>query len=176
MTNTFGIPIIPENDVDRVRTLKEYKILDTHSDGSFKHVASLATHLFEVPIALVSFVDAERVWFKANVGMEGVTEVDRGISLCSLAVLNSDLTVFSNALEEPCLLANPLVAGDFGLRFYAAAPLRTRDGFNLGSLCIVDKEPRKLNKEGKNMLTQLAGLVMQELEMWKANKYMRAAS
>ena len=176
MTNTFGIPIIPENDIDRIQKLKEYKILDTHSEGSFKHVASLATHIFQVPIALVSFVDAERVWFKANVGMDGVTEVDRGISLCSLAVLNEDLTVFNDTLEEPCLLANPLVAGDFGLRFYAAAPLKSRDGFNLGSLCIVDKEPRNLNDKGKDMLTQLASLVMQELEFWKDNKYLRAAS
>ena len=176
MTNTFGIPIVPENETDRVEKLKEYKILDTHSEGSFKHVASLVAHIFQVPIALVSFVDTERVWFKANVGMEGVTEVDRGISLCSLAVLNEDVTVFNNALEEPCLLANPLVAGEFGLRFYAAAPLKTREGFNLGSLCIVDKEPRKLNKDGKDMLAHLAGIVMQELEIWKANRHMRAAS
>ncbi len=78
MNNTFRIPIIPPNDTLRVKKLHEYEILDSHSEGSFKHIASLAAHIFKVPIALVSFVDTERVWFKANVGMEEVSEVDRG--------------------------------------------------------------------------------------------------
>lgn len=176
MNNTFGIPIIPQNDKLRVEKLYEYEILDTQSEGSFKHVASLAAHIFKVPIALVSFVDAERVWFKANVGMEGVSEVDRGISLCSLSILNDDLTIIPDALEEPCLLANPLVAGSFGLRFYAAAPLTTDDGYNLGSVCIVDKEPRNLNGADKDMLAHMAKLVMKELELWKEKKQSRKAS
>ena len=176
MNNTFGIPIIPVDDTLRVRKLYEYEILDTNSEGSFKHVVSLAAHIFKVPIALVSFVDKDRVWFKANVGMEGTTEVDRGVSLCSLSILNDDLTIFPDALEEPCLLANPLVAGSFGLRFYAAAPLRTEDGFNLGSVCIVDKEPREFNIADKDMLAHLAELVMKELELWKEKKQIRRAS
>ncbi|QMU30412.1 GAF domain-containing protein [Adhaeribacter radiodurans] len=169
MKNTFGIPIIPCNDRERVKKLHEYNILDTHSEGSFKHITSLAAHIFKVPIALISFVDSERVWFKANEGMEEVTEIDRGISLCSLSILNDDLTVFTDTLEEPCLLANPLVAGSFGLRFYAAAPLQTADGYNLGSVCIVDKEPRKFTYADQDMLTHLAELVMKELELWKEN-------
>ena len=175
MNNTFGIPIIPPNDKVRVKKLHEYKILDTNSEGSFKHVASLAAHIFKVPIALVSFVDTDRVWFKANVGMEGVTEVDRGISLCSLTILNDDLTIFPDTLDEPCLLANPLVTGSFGLRFYAAAPLRTEDGHNLGSVCIVDREPREFNVADKDMLAHLAELVMKELEFWKEKKEIRQA-
>ena len=175
MNNTFGIPIIPIDDKLRIKKLHEYKILDTNSEGSFKHVASLAAHIFKVPIALVSFVDKDRVWFKANVGMEGVSEVDRGISLCSLSILNEDLTIFPDALEEPCLLANPLVTGSFGLRFYAAAPLITEDGYNLGSVCIVDKEPRELNVADKDMLAHLAELVMKELEFWKEKNQVRNA-
>lgn len=176
MINTFGIPIIPYNDKLRVKKLHDYEILDSHTEGSFKHVASLAAHIFKVPIALVSFVDAERVWFKANVGMEGVNEVDRGVSLCSLSILNEDLTIFPDALAEPCLLANPLVAGSFGLRFYAAAPLKTEDGYNLGSVCIVDKKPRELNTADKAMLAHLAESVMKELELWKEKKQMKLAS
>lgn len=170
MVNTFGIPIIPYNDKLRVKKLHGYKILDSHTEGSFKHVAALAAYIFKVPIALVSFVDAERVWFKANVGMEGVKEVDRGISLCSLAILNDTLTIFPDALAEPCLLANPLVAGSFGLRFYAAAPLKTADGYMLGSVCIVDKQPRELKAADKAMLAHLAKTVMKELERWKEEK------
>ena len=169
MNNTFGIPIIPYNDQERVKKLQEYQILDTHSEGSFKHITSLAAHIFKVPIALISFVDSDRVWFKANEGLPGVTEVDRGVSLCSLSILNDDLTVFTDTLKEPCLLDNPLVAGNFGFRFYAAAPLTTPDGFNLGSVCLVDKEPRDFNAADADMLTHLAELVMKELELWKEN-------
>lgn len=174
--NTFGIPIIPVNDSERVKKLHEYQILDTHSEGSFKHVASMAAHIFKVPIALVSFVDKERVWFKANVGMEGVTEVDRGVSFCSLSVLSSDLTIFNDALKEPCLLTNPLVAGNFGLRFYAAAPLKTPDGYNIGSVCIVDKKPREFNYADQSMLEHLAEVVMTELEIWKDSQQSKKAS
>ena len=169
MNNTFGIPIIPLNDQQRVKKLHDYHILDTHSEGSFKHITSLATHIFKVPIALISFVDTDRVWFKANEGMEEVMEIDRGVSLCSLSILSYDLTVFPDTTKEPCLLANPLVAGDLGLRFYAAAPLTTPDGYNLGSVCLVDKEPRKFTAADADMLTHLAELVMKELELWKEN-------
>ncbi|WP_051359768.1 GAF domain-containing protein [Adhaeribacter aquaticus] len=168
MNNTFGIPIIPDNDATRVQKLHEYQILDTPvGEGPFQHVASLATHLFKVPIALVSLVDKQRVWFKANVGLEGVNEVDRGTSLCSLAVLSHEPTVFENAVEEPCLLANPLVAGEFGLRFYAAAPLTNPEGLNLGAVCIVDKIPRKFSIADQKILEHLAAVVMKELELWK---------
>ncbi|RDC65024.1 GAF domain-containing protein [Adhaeribacter pallidiroseus] len=101
--------------------------------------------------------------------MTDVTEVERGVSLCSLSILNYDLTIFPDATKEPCLLANPLVAGDFGLRFYAAAPLTTPDGYNLGSVCLVDKAPRNFNAVDADMLTHLAELVMKELELWKEN-------
>lgn len=164
------MPIIPLNDKARVKKLQEYNILDTNSEGSFKHIASLAAHIFKVPIALVSFVDANRVWYKANVGMPGTVEVDRGISLCSLAILNEEVTVFPDATKEPCLQNNPLVVGNFGLRFYAGAPIKTEDGYKIGSVCIVDKKPRELPDADEKMLSHLASLAMKELEIWKAKK------
>jgi GAF domain-containing protein len=167
MNNTFGRPIIPVNEKARVKKLHEYKILDSQSEGAFKHIAALAAHIFKVPISLVSFVDTDRVWFKANVGMPQVSQMDRGVSLCSLAILNDDLTIFSDTTQEHCLLANPLVAGSYGLRFYAAAPLITDDGLNLGAVCIADKKPRQLNHADKNMLAHLANLAMKELDVWK---------
>jgi len=96
--------------------------------------------------------------------------------LCTLAILNNGLTIIPDALAEPCLLSNPLVAGSFGLRFYAAAPLKTDDGYNLGSVCIVDKEPREFNLADKVMLEHLAESVMKELEMWKRKKQINKAS
>lgn len=165
MENTFGIPIIPENEEARLEKLKEYNILDTKSEGPFNNVASIAAHMFKTPMAFVSFVDKDRVWFKANVGLPGVTDTPRGVSLCSLAVLEDQVTVFNNAAEEPCLLANPLVAGEFGLRFYAAAPLKTPDGYNIGAVCIVDKEPREFSPADQRVLEHLASIVMDELAL-----------
>lgn len=165
MENTFGIPIIPANEAERVANLHDYTILDTRSEGPFNNVASIAAHMFKTPMAFVSFVDESRVWFKANVGLESVTETPRGVSLCSLAILSNTPTVFENTLEESCLLANPLVAGDFGMRFYAAAPIRTPEGFNIGAVCVVDKEPRTFSAGDQRVLEHLASIVMDELKL-----------
>ncbi|WP_224997833.1 GAF domain-containing protein [Cesiribacter sp. SM1] len=165
MENTFGIPIIPDNDRERLEKLYSYNVIDRYDeDGIFKHVAAMAAKIFKVPIALVSLVDKEHVIFKGNVGMEGTDIVSRGASLCSLAVLNDGVTVFENAKEEPCLLSNPLVAGDFGLKFYAGAPIRTPDGFNIGTVCVVDKKVREFTEEDQRLLEGLATAVMTELE------------
>lgn len=165
MKNTFTIPIIPNNDEERLRALYRYEILDTPPEGAFNRVAELAVKIFKVPIALISLVDKDRVFFKANIGMSGVRSVARGESLCSLAVLQSEPTVFENAEEEPCLLANPLVAGSFGLKFYAGAPLITSDGYNIGTICLVDKHTRKFTDGERAMLRDLAAIVMDEIEI-----------
>lgn len=162
--NTFGIPIIPENEEERLTQLHKYLNSDTYSEGTFKHVAAMAFHIFNVPIALVTFVDKEKVSLKANIGMEDKTEIDRGVSLCSLVVLKGEVTVFENATEAPCLLANPFVAGNFGLQFYAGAPLKTADGFNLGAVCILDKTPREFSVADQHLLKSLAAVVMDEME------------
>jgi GAF domain-containing protein len=165
MENTFGVPIIPENEEARLENLHNYNILDTRSEGPFNNVASIAAHMFKTPMAFVSFVDESRVWFKANVGLEGVTNTPRGVSLCSLAVLSDQPTVFQNTLEESCLMANPLVAGEFGMRFYAAAPIKTPEGFNIGAVCVVDKEPRNFSVADQRVLEHLAAIVMDELKL-----------
>jgi GAF domain-containing protein len=166
INNTFiGINIIPDNEEERLSKLQDYEILDTPKEGAFNHLAAMAAHMFKVPIALISLVDADRVWFKANVGMENVKSVPRGESLCSLAILNSEPTIFEDAVNEPCLLANPLVSGNFGLRFYAGAPLVTKDGLNIGTFCIVDKQPREFPESDQKMLQQMASIVMDEIEL-----------
>lgn len=112
MKNTFGINIIPNNDPERIGALRRYNILGTPSEESFDDIARLATEIFEVPISLISLVDKEEVYFKANIGMGNAKKTSRGVSLCSLAVLKSEVTVFTNPLDEPCLLTNPNVIGD----------------------------------------------------------------
>lgn len=165
MKNTFGKPIIPSDEEERLKALYRYEILNTPPEGAFNRVAALATKLFKTPVALISLVDKERVFFKAKVGLEGISSEERGVSLCSLAVLQEEPTVFQNAEEEPCLLANPHVAGAFGLRFYAGAPLVTADGYAIGTICVIDKTPREFSETDKEMLKDLAAIVMDEVEI-----------
>ncbi|WP_192820136.1 GAF domain-containing protein [Rufibacter sp. LB8] len=165
MDNTFGLPIIPANEQDRLAKLRSYDILDTYQEeGPFKHIAAMASRMFNVPIALINLVEKDYVVTRQAVGMEPGTQVPRGTSLCSLAILRDHSTVFENALEEPCLLSNPLVTGDFNLRFYAAAPLTTADGYNIGALCLVDKEPRTFTEVDQKILENLASVVMDEIQ------------
>lgn len=170
MENTFGLPIIPDNEERRLAKLRSLNILDTHQEeGHFKHIASMASRMFQVPIALVNLVDSEYVLTKASAGLIVGQPVARGISLCSLAILRKDTTVFENALKEPCLLANPMVIGEFGLRFYAAAPLTTSDGYNIGALCIVDQEPREFSETDQRILENLASIIISDIEKGSAS-------
>ncbi|HYH16830.1 MAG TPA: PAS domain S-box protein [Flavisolibacter sp.] len=157
--------VIPQNDVQRLNALKRYKILDTSPEESFDNITRLMAETFQMPIALISLVDKDQVFLKGNVGMPGVNYTDRNVSLCSYAILSPEPTVFNKPLEEPCLLANPLVHGDFGLRFYAGAPLTTPDGYHIGAVCIVDKEERTFSAAQQEMLVRFSKLVMHEIEM-----------
>lgn len=164
--NTFtGVDLIPENDSERLAALKRYDILYTPPEQSFDRIAAMARRLFKVPIALVAMVDADSVFFKANLGMEGTSKVSRGKSLCALAILQDEVTVFDNALNEPCLVANPLVAGEFGLRFYAGAPVFSKEGHRLGTVCIVDHYPREFSENQRQTLQDLSALVSDIMEM-----------
>lgn len=164
MNNTFGREIIPANDDLRLKALYYYKILDTLPEAYFNNLAHIIAKIFDTPIALISLVDKDRVFFKANEGMGDVKNVDRGESLCSLAILSPEPTIFTDTLEEPCLLANPLVAGEFGLRFYAGAPITTPEGFQIGTVCIVDKEPRNFSQADTELLVKFAAHTMDEIE------------
>jgi PAS domain S-box-containing protein len=168
VANTFGIEIIPDNDEQRLEALRGYQILDTPPEEVFTNLAHLVAGCFHTPIALISLVDRDRVFFKGNVGMRGVKNMDRGTSLCSLAVLSSEPTIIETPLEDPCLLANPLVHGKFGLRFYAGAPIITPDGYNIGTVCVVDKKERTFSKKEQDQLVRFARLAMHEIGLRKA--------
>ena len=117
----------PVNEKERLAALRRYEILDTPPDGTFDHLTRLASYIFNVPIALISLVDHDRIWFKSRFGME-VNQVDRAPGLCASAILADDLYVVDSAAEHPRTFAHPLVVESLGLRFYAAAPLHTKDG------------------------------------------------
>ena len=157
-------PLLIENEPERLDALKRYRILDTPPDQAFDRIAELAASLFRVPIAIVSLVDHDRIWFKSHRGLEA-QQVGRDAGLCASAILSPDVYHLRDALHDSRALANPLVAGSLGLRFYAAAPLRTHDGFNLGTLCVIDRQPRELAPAEAEMLTKLAALVMDQMEL-----------
>lgn len=154
----------PDIEGKRIEVLKKYEILDTPADGTFDRITNLASTIFKVPIAIISLVDTDRIWFKSHHGLP-INQIDRSPGLCASAILSKDPYIVENAIEDPRTLANPLVAGDFGLRFYAAAALQTQDNFNLGTLCIIDKTPRTFTEAENEILKQLADIVVDEMEM-----------
>ncbi|MDQ2860384.1 MAG: GAF domain-containing protein [Pseudomonadota bacterium] len=144
--------------------VKRYDILDTPPDGSFDRITAIAARRFNVPIAIISIVDHDRIWFKSHHGLT-IDEIGRDPGLCASAILSPDPHILADARADPRSLANPLVAGDFGLRFYAGVPLRTHDGHNLGTLCVIDKTPQPIDQTQIDDLEDLASVVMDQLEL-----------
>ena len=149
----------------RLDAVRRYDVLDTPPDGAFDRVTALAAKIFDVPIALVTIVDHDRIWFKSRFGLEGVEQIGRDPGLCASAIMNDGPYVVEEARRDPRTLANPLVAGKFGLQFYAAAPLRTAHGHRLGTLCIIDREPRMFSPKQAEMLERLSEIVVDEMEL-----------
>ena len=161
--NTLSSSIIPNDEPQRMSAVKRYDILDTPADGSFDRVTAMAARRFGVPISIISIVDHDRIWFKSRYGVN-VEQIGRDPGLCASAILRADPHLLPDASKDIRSLANPLVAGDFGLRFYAGVPLRTGDGHNLGTLCVIDKEPRPIDQDQIEDLKDMASLVMDQLE------------
>jgi len=139
-------------------------VLDTPTEERFDRVAELAAYLFDVPIALISLVDADRQWFKACIGIDQ-RETDRSVSFCTHAIQVDEPMVVEDATEDARFADNPLVTGDPGIRFYAGAPLITPDGYALGALCVIDTEPRQPDAEQLAHLEHLAQVVIDEFEL-----------
>jgi len=165
MKNTLETNNIPANDTNRVAVLKRYQILDTAPEKSFNNIAKLATLLFELPISLISFIDTDSVFLKAQIGVEGHTHTPRGNSLCSTALLTNKVTVFEDIPKmDPCLLINPALVAELGFNFYAGAPITTPDGFRIGVICVIGNEKRSFSEKDKELLQALAQIVMDGIE------------
>lgn len=153
-----------KGESERLNTLHNYGILDTPPDGSFNQITALTAKIFNVPISIISLVDEHRIWFKSHFGIE-INQIERTPGLCSSAILSDEIYLVEDARNDPRTLANPLVAGAFGLQFYAAAPLTTSEGYNLGTLCIIDKRQRYINSDQQVLLRDMAAIVMNEMEL-----------
>jgi GAF domain-containing protein len=171
--NDTGTPMIaapaPPNEERRLRALHGVEILDTPAEKAFDDLVRLAAYVCETPIAAVSFVDHDRQWFKAKVGLE-VPETKRDISFCAHAVtLPDEPLIVPDASLDVRFSDNPLVTGEPKIRFYAGAPLVTEDGLVLGTLCVIDHVPKELSAAQIKALTVLRNQVMRELELHRKN-------
>lgn len=162
-----AIPEVPADEEERLAELRRFRILDTEPDERFDRLTTLVARILGVPIALVSLVDRDRQWFKSRVGLPA-TETPREISFCGHAILEDDVFVVPDATLDERFVNNPLVTGEPSIRFYAGAPLRTDAGQRVGTLCAIDSTARKLTSDERQLLRDLADVVVDELELHAA--------
>jgi signal transduction histidine kinase len=155
---------IPPNDEDRLHKLYQYDILDTPAEYVFDKIAILASQIFNTPNAFITFVDKDRVFFKSNISQLEGTEVLRESSLCSVAILEQQTTVFSDIQTDLRFLHHPLLLAEDGIRFYTGSPLTTVDGYRLGTINVTDYAPRPVTAKQIDMLETLASIIMDELD------------
>jgi GAF domain-containing protein len=159
-----GSELRPDNESGRLEAMRRYDVLDTPPDGAFDRITALAARLFDVPISIISIVDHDRIWFKSHHGLDA-TEIGRDPGLCASAICQLEPWLVNDAQIDVRTIDNPLVAGELGLRFYFGVPLTTTDGFNLGTLNVIDVEPREVTDAEVETLKDLAAVVVDELEV-----------
>ncbi|MCP3975653.1 MAG: GAF domain-containing sensor histidine kinase [bacterium] len=156
---------LPPDEAQRLAELKNYEILDTVAEATYDAITYLASQICDVPIALISIVDEDRLWFKSRVGVEA-TETHRDLAFCAYAIHDpTEIMVVTDASLDDRFNSNPLVTGDPSIRFYAGAPLATETGNALGTLCVIDREPRTLTEGQETALEALSVQVMALLEL-----------
>ncbi|MEM8513965.1 PAS domain S-box-containing protein [Massilia sp. MP_M2] len=153
---------LPPDEARRHEVLLELNLLDTPPQAALDRITRMATHLFKVPIALVSLIDTDRQWFKSRVGL-ALTETPRSASFCAHAILQDDVMVVRDARADARFADNPLVRGETAARFYAGSPIDVGDGVRIGTLCIIDSVPREFSDADRAMLRDLAGMVAGEI-------------
>ena len=155
--------ISQKKEAARLERLRDFEILDTPPERSFNNLARLAARMFGVPFSAVSFMDEYRQWHKASHGLRRHRDIFREESFCSHAILSDEVMVVRDASEDPRFAGFPMVAGETHIRFYAGAPLKTPDGYCLGTLWLMDRQPRSFSKADRKALADLAAIVIDEL-------------
>ncbi|NKC21513.1 GAF domain-containing protein [Pseudoalteromonas sp. S4498] len=156
-------PELPDNEYARLHALWDLAVLDTDATEELDRITQFTAHVFDVPIALVSLVDKDRQWFKSRFGLDA-EQTSRNVSFCGHAILGETVFVVSDTLEDTRFMDNPLVRDAPYIRFYAGAPLILSSGYRVGTVCIIDTEPRELGAEDCKILQQIASDVVKQLE------------
>lgn len=157
------------SEQERLETLHSYQVLDTAPENNFDTIVQLAARMFNVPIAFISFIDGDRIWFKSSHGI-AVPEMPRAAGLCGHAILSNEPFIVTDALQDNVARENALVTGPMGLRFYASIPLVVKNGHRIGTLCIADTKPREMLQEQTNDLRLLAAMVTEQLELRRESR------
>lgn len=160
---------LPTNEKERLEALYNYDILDSDAEKDYDEIVQLASLICQTPVALITLIDKDRQWFKAKVGLD-ISETPRDYAFCSHAILQNDLMQVPDTLQDERFYDNPYVEAEPNVRFYAGFPLTTKSGFNLGTLCVIDFQPRQLNNIQKYTLQILANQVADKIEMRLINK------
>lgn len=155
---------LPPNERERLERLRSYEVLDTDPELSFDDLVQVASEICEVPIALVSLVDEDRQWFKARVGLDA-SETPRDLAFCAHAILGDQVFEVPDTQHDERFQTNPLVTSDPHIRFYAGAPLQVSDDLRLGTLCVIDRKPRKLSQAQLEALEALARQTVAQLDL-----------
>ncbi len=155
---------IPSDEPEPISALASYRILDTPPEAVFDALTRMLAARTGAPISLISLIDETRQWFKSRHGI-GVEQTPRELAFCAHAIMGTDVMVVEDATRDPRFSDNALVVGEPGIRFYAGAPLRTKDGFNLGTVNVVDLKPRTLGADERVMLEDMARIIVEILEL-----------
>ncbi|MDH3228631.1 MAG: PAS domain S-box protein [Alphaproteobacteria bacterium] len=155
---------VPDDEADRLEALLDYAILDTAPEEGFDRITRIASRILDVPMCLVSLVDTDRQWFKSKQGLDA-DQTPRNVAFCAHAIMEDQVMVVPDATKDARFRDNPLVRGEPNVRFYAGAPLRSWSGHNVGTLCVIDQNPRKPTPEQQEILADLAKVVVDEMEL-----------
>ncbi|WP_119157815.1 GAF domain-containing protein [Caldimonas tepidiphila] len=160
---------IPDDETERLAALHRIMLLDTPPEERFDRLVEFAAHELDMPIALISLLDEGRQWFKSRVGVS-LAETPRDISFCAHTILGEELLVIEDASEDERFADNPLVTGEAHIRFYAGAPLKSPSGHKVGTLCVLDTRPRRLDHIERATLEALRDLIGSELAAREAER------
>lgn len=166
-----GAPL-PPDELQRLETLLSYGVMDTPAEQDFDDLVRLASQICEAPISLITLLDSERQWFKARVGLP-VPQVPRDQAFCGYAIHHDEIMVVQDATQDDRFRENPLVLEDPQIRFYAGMPLITPEGHKLGTLCVIDRQPRELTEAQYFALRTLGRQVSAQLELRRKVKAYR---
>jgi GAF domain-containing protein len=164
----------PSNEDERLQALHRYRILDTSPEQDYDDITRLASYICATPMAMISLVDKERQWFKSKVGVDE-SQTRRDIAFCAHTVMGHEMMAVRDALEDPRFAEGPLTILPPHIRFYAGMPLVTPEGYSVGALCVVDREPRTLGRDQAAALRALARQVVQLLELRRVSSALATA-
>jgi hypothetical protein len=162
---TFHPELIPYNEPQRLEALRQYQVMNAPGSRMFNDLVAIVARLFNVPVSLLSLVQAQDVTFIGNAGLPGLAAVPRPDSLCSVAILQDGITLYEDLLQRPCHLTSPAAAQDLDLHFYAGCALRTPDGYSIGALCVMDRQPRAFSFAERTLLDSLGDVAMSLLNL-----------